>query len=31
MQWQAHAATVKAWKISWKPNQVGQESGYFAP
>ncbi len=23
--------TVKAWKISWKPNQVGRASGFFAP
>ena len=25
--WQAHAATVHTWKISWKPNQRGEGSG----
>ncbi len=25
--WQAHAATVHTWKISWKPNQCGAGSG----
>ena len=25
--WQAHAATVHTWKISWKPNQCGKGSG----